>query len=230
MELAAQGATLALSARRKDKLDAIIEKLEGQGHLALPANAADPASLVDVLAKISETFPHLDSAVFMAAIYGPHDGKPKPLPFIHEMIAVNLGGAFNMIDAVLPRYEQQNFGQIALCASIAGYRGLPTGQPYCATKAALINLAESLKVDLEPKNIDVKVINPGFVKTPLTDKNNFHMPMMIEASEAATAIAKGLRSKKFEIHFPKKFTLLMKLLRIMPNGLYFSIARRIRPK
>ena len=127
-----------------------------------------------------------------------------------------------------PQFESQGHGQIVICASVAGYRGLPTGQPYCAAKAALLNLSESLKVELEPKNIDVKVICPGFVKTPLTDKNDFPMPMIIEAEDSAIAIKKGLCSRAFEIHFPKRFTYIMKLLHILPHWLYFVVARKMR--
>ena len=121
--------------------------------------------------------------------------------------------------------QQQNEGQFILCASVAGYRGLPNGQPYSATKAGIINFAESLRA--EQTNLDIKVINSGFVRTPMTDKNQFNMPMMIEPEQAAQAIFSGMKSKKFEIHFPKKFSLFMKLLRLMPASLYFKIAQKI---
>jgi len=131
-----------------------------------------------------------------------------------------------IIGAILPFFESQGHGQICLCASVAGYIGLPNSQPYASTKAALINLAESLHVEYEPKNIDIKVINPGFVQTPMTDRNQFEMPMMITAQEAATAIAKGITSQGFEVHFPKKFTLIMKLLRLLPYWLSFKITKK----
>lgn len=132
------------------------------------------------------------------------------------------------MNAVRDIFKQQGHGQIVLCASVAGYRGLPNAQPYCATKAALINYAESLKIELEPEHIDVKIICPGFVKTDLTDKNDFKMPMMISADEAASAISKGLTQKGFEIHFPKRFTLIMKTLRLIPNWLFFVFSRKMR--
>lgn len=138
---------------------------------------------------------------------------------------MNLLGAFTLIDSVLPILKQQRSGQLALCGSVAGYNGLPGGQPYSATKAAVINLAESLKA--ENPQLDIKVINPGFVKTPLTDKNSFQMPMMVSPEYAAQAIAEGLLKRGFEIHFPKKFTLLMKLLRILPRGLYFFLVSKL---
>jgi short-subunit dehydrogenase len=223
VELASQGARLILSARRAEQLNELNQRLGGQ-HQVLPLDVGDATELIDAAADI----PKLDRVVFMAAIYSPHSETPKDIEFIHDMIRVNLGGAFNTVNAVLPLFEKQGAGQIALCGSVAGYRGLPTGQPYCATKAAIINYAESLKVELESKNIDVKLISPGFVRTPLTDKNEFPMPMMIEADEAAKALAKGMRARAFEIHFPKKFTFIMKFLRILPAPLYFMVSRKLR--
>lgn len=226
-ELAGHGARLILSARREDKLRALNEELGG-GHVVCAFDIGDVRATRDAMAEIGKACPVLDSAIFMAAVYSFHDGKRKDIDFMHEMMRVNVGGAFNMVDAAQPVFERQGYGQIVLCASIAGYRGLPTGQPYCAGKAALINYAESLKIDLERVNIDVKVICPGFVETPLTDKNDFPMPMMVGADIAAREIAKGLKGRGFEIHFPKRMTVLMKILRVLPTFLYFVIVRRLR--
>ena len=227
-ELSEQGATLILSARSLDKLDALNQELGGK-HLVCAFDTSDVEAMRDAATMMMSRYPKLDRALFLAAMYSPHDGNRKELGFIHKMVDVNLNGAFNMIDVVQPIFEEQGRGQIVLCGSVAGYRGLPTGQPYCATKAAIISLAETLKIDLEPLNIDVKLICPGFVKTPLTDKNDFPMPMMIEAEDAARAIAKGMCARGFEIHFPKKFTFIMKFLRLLPNSLYFMISRRLNP-
>lgn len=225
IELSSQGATLALSARREGKLIELNKDL-GDKHIVLPVDVSDPKALAEAANSLTQ----IDSVIFMPAIYAPHSPKPKDLDFVHEMININLGGAFNTVYAVMPHFEKQGFGQIALCASVAGYRGLPYGQPYCATKAALISYAESLKTELEQQHIDVKVINPGFVCTPLTDKNKFPMPMIINAEDAAKTIAKGLRSKCFEIHFPKRFTFVMKVLNLLPNYLYFIASRVMRSK
>ena len=146
------------------------------------------------------------------------------------MINVNLSGAFNTVYAVTNIFEKQGYGHIALCGSVAGYRGLPNGQPYCATKAAIINYAESLKIEMEPKNIKVQLVNPGFVKSPLTDKNEFDMPMIMETADAAKSLAKGLFSDRFEINFPWAFTIIMKLIRSLPKALYFMLARQMRDK
>ena len=224
-ELAAQGAHIILSARSGDKLNAINESLGGV-HTVLPVDASDAQGL----SKAAASFDTLDSVIFMAALYAPHSDKPKDIGFINDMITVNLGGAFNAVNAVLSIFEKQGHGQIALCGSVAGYRGLPYGQPYCATKAAIINYAESLKIELEDKNIDVKLINPGFVRTPLTDKNDFPMPMMIEADLAAKALAAGLIARGFEIHFPRRFTYIMKLIDVLPRWLYFPLSRMMKKK
>ena len=136
-------------------------------------------------------------------------------------------GTLNCLHAVLPILQRQKSGQIALCGSVAGYRGLPNAQPYGATKAAIINLAESLKLETAGSGIDVRVINPGFVRTPMTDKNSFDMPMIISPEQAARSLADQLAGSGFEIHFPKKFTWAMKILRLLPDALYFPIVRRM---
>ena len=164
----------------------------------------------------------------MAAIYSPDAANTKDISYTSKMIQVNLIGAFNTVHTVLPIFQQQGFGQIALCASVAGYRGLPYSQPYSATKAGLINYAESLKLELEDQNIDVKLISPGFVKTPMTDKNDFPMPMIISVEEAAIAITRELSSNRFEIHFPKGAAYIMKIIVALPYTLYFYFARRMK--
>jgi short-subunit dehydrogenase len=224
-ELHNQGANLILSARSEDKLNAINNKL-GCGHQVLPVDAGNSGAMIAAAKEIK----NLDSVVFLAAIYSPHSDKPKSIEFVHDMINVNLGGAFNTVYAVRDMFEKQGYGHIALCGSVAGYRGLPNGQPYCATKAAIINYTESLKIELEPKNIKVQIINPGFVKSPLTDKNEFDMPMIMETEDAAKALAKGLNSNNLEINFPWGFTALMKLIRALPKCLYFMLARQMRDK
>jgi short-subunit dehydrogenase len=133
----------------------------------------------------------------------------------------------SLTNAQLPQMLRQGNGGIAICSSVAGYRGLPTSLVYGATKAALINLAETLYMDLAPRGIGVWIVNPGFVKTPLTDRNEFTMPALISAEEAASQIIAGLASGRFEIHFPKRFTRWLKLFRLLPYGLYFRLVRRL---
>lgn len=227
-ELYARGATLILSSRRKEKLEALNQDLGGH-HIVCPLDVGDYPTLQAAMETIKQSVDRVDSVLFLPAIYTPHDGSKKKIETVHDMLRVNLIGAFNVVDVIQSLYEEQGSGQIILCGSVAGYRGLPAGQPYCAAKAAIISYAESLKIELEDQNIDVKVINPGFVRTPLTDKNDFEMPMIIEPEQAAKAIAKDMQTGTFEIHFPKKFTYIMKLIHLLPAPIYFWLMRRIRP-
>jgi short-subunit dehydrogenase len=225
VELAKQGAALALSARSADKLQSLNADLGGNHHI-FPLDVADADAFVRSAKAVQEKFSKLDSVIFMAATYNPAPLSEADIRAVHNLININLNGAIHTVHSVLPMLKKQKYGQLALCASVAGYSGLPKGQPYSCTKAAIINLAESLKAE-EP-GLDIKVINPGFVRTPMTDLNKFKMPMIIEASEAARIISKELLTKKFEIHFPKKFTCLAKLLKFLPYPLYFWIVRKAK--
>ena len=139
---------------------------------------------------------------------------------------VNYAGALRVLDAVLPLLLAQGQGHISLVSSVAGWRGLPNGLAYGPTKAALTHLAESLYLDLQDRGLGVSVINPGFVATPLTAQNNFQMPALMTPDQAATAMLKGWAQGAFDIHFPKRFTLWLKLLRLLPYRWYFALVRR----
>jgi short-subunit dehydrogenase len=223
VELSERGARLTLSARRGDKLFALNERLGG-GHDVKPVDVSD----FENLASIAEAIRPVDSVIFMAAIYESEQSVQQTIDFIHKTLQVNLGGCFNCVQTILPIMKEQRYGQIALCGSVAGYRGLPNGQPYSATKAAIINYAETLRAELKDENIDIKVINPGFVETPMTGKNKFSMPMILSADKAAKIIASDLLRNRFEIHFPKRLTWGMKILRLLPNWLYFFLVRFIK--
>jgi short-subunit dehydrogenase len=225
-ELASRGAKLAISARRQNALADLKNSLTGQQHKIFSLDVSDSQSLINTAQAIYADFGRIDSVIFLAAAYLPMKIDKLDMEITRQMIEVNLLGAFNTVHAVLPILAKQSRGQVALCGSVAGYIGLPGGQPYSATKAAIINLAETLHAEL-PKKIDVKLISPGFVRTPLTDKNNFNMPMMISPEQAAIYIADGLLSKNFEIHFPKKFTIILKFLELLPYWLKLFITRRI---
>jgi short-subunit dehydrogenase len=142
------------------------------------------------------------------------------------LLETNLHGVIKSTAVVLPALLAQGKGALGIVSSIAGYRGLPKALIYGASKAALINFTETLYLDLRPKGLGVYLINPGFVKTPLTDRNEFRMPHLITAEEAATAIVAGLRAGEFEIDFPKAFTRQLKCLRILPYRWYFALIRR----
>lgn len=225
-ELSRRGAILALSARREAELQTLNGELGG-AHEIFPLDIGDAASVLDTAKTIAARFKRIDSIINLAALYTPTSMITMDILEAQKIVQINVMGTLNIVHAVLPILRAQGGGQIALCGSVAGYRGLPNAQPYGATKAAVINLAESLRAEESKNNIDVKVINPGFVRTPLTDKNNFKMPMMIEPEEAAKSLADGLLKKGFEIHFPRKFTLIMKILALLPYPVFFSLAKRI---
>lgn len=226
-ELAGRGATLALSARRKDELESLKATI-GQHHKVFALDVTDAETTLRTAQAIRAAFGRIDRIVFLAAAYSPMKIDALDLAVVKGIVDVNLAGAFNIVHAALSILKtQKSKGQLALCGSVAGYIGLPGGQPYSATKAAIINLAESLYA--ECKNmIDIKLISPGFVRTPLTDKNNFNMPMIIEPKQAASAISDGLLSKRFEIHFPKRFTTFLKVLRLLPYALSLRLTRNIK--
>lgn len=223
-ELSSRGAVLTLSARREDKLHELRKSL-GDNHNVCPLDIADYQSVQAALSCAQKGFHRIDSVINLAALYEPGKLSELSLEKTRTLIDVNLMGMFNLIHTILPILQRQEKAQFVLCGSVAGFKGLPNAQPYSASKAAVINLAESLKA--ENPALDIKLINPGFVRTPLTDKNEFNMPMMVEPEQAAKAIADGLLKKSFEIHFPKRFTSLMKLLGILPYGLYYKLAKKM---
>lgn len=224
-ELHKRGANLILSARRETALHAINQQMGGV-HRVIALDVSDYAAFQ----KASESIHTLDSAIYMAATYNPGLIENIKLDDVYAMMNINVNGAFHFIHAVYPFFIRQKSGQIALCGSVAGYCGLPHSQPYSATKAAIINLAESLRTEAERYGIDVKLISPGFVETPLTDKNDFEMPMIMKPEDAAIELANGLLKKNFEIHFPKKFTFIVKALSWVPYKVFFNITRSILRK
>lgn len=226
--LAAQGATLILSSRRKDELEELNAQLGGS-HYVYPLDVGDREAVVGTVRKLKSSLPRIDRIIFMAAIYRPADIDKLDIEFAEKMVQVNIMGVIYATYALLPWLKEQGDAQLVLCGSVAGFTGLPGGQPYSATKAAIINFAESLFAE-EGDAIDIKIINPGFVRTRITDKNDFHMPMRIEPEQAAAAIVKGLKKKAFEIHFPKGFTLICKLLKLFPYPLTLWLTRKMRGK
>ena len=227
-ELSTQGATLILSARRAEELTNLNNELGGKHHV-MPLDVSDNDAMVSTVEKISSTVKTLDRVIFLAALYRPNDVRKMDVDFAKKLIDVNIMGVIYTTYATLPLFDKQKKGQLVLCGSVAGYTGLPGGQPYSASKAAIINLAESLYAEAEDY-VDIKLISPGFVRTRITDKNQFHMPMRIEPPQAAQAIAKGLKASAFEIHFPKRFTMMTKLLKLFPYSLTLFITSKMKGK
>lgn len=226
-ELASRGAILALSARRKDELEALKARLEGDQHRVFVLDVTDEDVTLRTAGAIRAAYGRIDSAVFLAGSYTPMKLDELDLTITRQIINVNLMGAYHLVKAIVPLLKDQSFGQIALCGSVSAYIGLPGGQPYSSTKAGITNLAESLHAEFSDK-LDIKLISPGFVRTDLTDKNDFKMPMMIEPDEAAKEIANGLLKSGFEVHFPKGFTLGLKFLQSLPYLLSLNLTKRFK--
>ena len=227
IELAARGAHVIASARNTEALLALSNSSDRID--SLPLDVTQDGSLSSVIGEMNDSHNLPDTILFVAAYY-----KPGSIHLIEDLdlratITVNLWAAIELARLAMPLFYERKTGQIALVASVAGYRGLPAGQPYSATKAALINFAESLYLEAKPKGVDVKLINPGFVETPMTDKNEFTMPDIISTEKAAIYIADGLSGNKFEIHFPKRFTRKLKLLRLLPYGAFLRLAGKMKP-
>jgi short-subunit dehydrogenase len=227
IELAKRGETVCVTARNAQAIEAVKARLPGHGHVALAADATDMSALMSTAQKLFHVWTQVDRVIFMAGAYTPMRLGELDLKETRSIIEINLAGAFNTVEVALSLLKSQTGGQIVLCGSVAGYRGLPNAQPYAATKAGVISLANSLRAEWGQR-FDIKLINPGFVTSRLTDKNDFDMPMKITAEKAAQIIAKGLNSKRFEIHFPAAFSIGAKLLAILPDGLFFNAVKGMK--
>ena len=256
LALARRGARLALSARGRERLEAVCAACDaaaGAGPTAgdagalanaavEPAHCAESPAPAGVLAlaldlsrageierardRLLAAWGGIDLVVFNAGTYRPLRAWELTAEAVRETLETNLVGTMSATAAVLPTLLAQGHGAIALVGSVAGYGGLPKALVYGPSKAALINFAEVLHLDLSPRGIGVFLIDPGFVATPLTAQNDFAMPALQTPVQAAEAIVDGFASGAFEIHFPKRFTRALKLLQLLPRPLYFALIRR----
>lgn len=223
--LLGRGARVALSARSAPGLEQIAAT-PGASTLVLPLDVTDAAAVAPALQQVVSVWGGIDLVVWCAGSHHPVRAWELDAAEARRLVDVNLNGVINGLPAVVRQLLRQNSGGMAIVSSVAGYGGLPTALVYGATKAALSNLAETLYLDLAPRGIAVYLINPGFVKTPLTDKNMFKMPALISADEAAQEIITGFARGRFEIHFPRRFTLWLKLLRLLPYRWYFALVHK----
>ncbi|MBK1622208.1 SDR family NAD(P)-dependent oxidoreductase [Afifella marina] len=232
LRLARDGWKVAVSARSADKLEALAAEataLEGD-ILAFPLDVTDKEKTAEAVAAIEDALGPLDLAVLNAGTYKQRKAENFSADEFRQTVEVNLMGAVHGLAPLLPRFMERGRGHVALVASVAGYVGLPTASAYSATKAGLIALAESLEPELKRRNVAITVINPGFVDTPLTEKNSFPMPFLIPVDRAVDAIVSGLEKKRFEIVFPWQMALSMKFLRALPYPLLFLLTRFMIPK
>ena len=225
IKFAKEGWQVAASARRENLLNDLNKN--DSNIYSFPLDVKDEKSVKNVFQNIIDKFETLDICVFATGIHDPESEKKLSSEKIREIMETNFFGTLNCIMAVNSYFINKKSGHISIVSSVAGYRGLPAASGYCASKSALTSLAESLYFDFKRHNVRVSLVSPGFIKTPMTDKNKFPMPMIKSPEFAAEKMFIGLTKKNsFEIHFPIAFTMIMKLLKIMPNWLYFLLIKK----
>ena len=224
-QLLRRGARVALSARNAGAIQNAAS--QNSQAMAAPLDVTDHASVLGARDKIVAAWGGVDLVLVIAGGYNEMRADSFDLAQANALIDLNLHGVFNCLDAVLPLLLAQGAGGIGIVASVAGYGGLPKALVYGPTKAALINLAESLYLDLHPRGIAVYQINPGFVDTPLTRQNEFKMPALMSADAAAAAMLDGVERGQFHIHFPKRFTNCLRLARLLPYRWYFWLIHKV---
>ena len=217
------GARVVVSARKAELLQAFVDAHPGSQAVVL--DVGDAAAIAQA-AKYVQAQQGLDVVMYCAGYYQAMRATDYSLTEMSRHLDVNYTGALRVLDVVLPALVAQGTGHVSFISSVAGFRGLPQSLAYGPTKAALINLAEALYYDLSPQGVGVSLINPGFVETPLVAGNDFPMPSLITPEKAATEILKGWRKGEFHIHFPKRFTRMLLLLRLLPYRWYFALVRR----
>ena len=222
IKFAQEGWIVAASARREGLLQELT-KIDQNIH-SFPLDVTNPEQCKKIFEDIKNKFNNIEISIFGTGIHDPNSEKKFNLDKIREIMEVNYFGTMNSINSVYDYYNDKKSGQISIISSVAGYRGLPAAGAYCASKSALTSFTESLRFEMIRKNVRVSLVSPGFIKTPMTDQNDFPMPMIKSPEFAAEKIYIGLTKKTgFEIHFPKAFTFFLKFLRILPYGIYFKL-------
>lgn len=225
IQLAAQGVKLAVSARSSGTLEELART--HANILAFPLDVTERTDVATVHQRVVDAIGPVDLAILNAGVWHPMSAAEYDAMRVARSISVNYIGIANALEPLIPAMIAAGKGQIALVASVAGYRGLPKAAAYAPSKAAVISLAEVLRLELPRHGIVVSLVNPGFVETPMTAVNAFPMPYIIKPEDAANRILRGLARGKYEIAFPWQLVTLLKLLRLMPNSLYLRVAGRL---
>ena len=224
--LTARGAWVALSARRREALEEVASACKGETRVE-PMDATRPEDFERVRERLLAAWGRLDLVVFNAGTYQPLRAAELTPAVVRGILDTNLLGVMDGVAACVPLFTRQGRGAMALVGSVAGYGGLPKATVYGPGKAALINFAETLYLDLAPVGVSVFLVSPGFVATPLTAQNDFAMPALMSPNAAAEAMLAGFARGDFEIYFPRRFTLVLKLLRFLPRRFYFALIHRL---
>jgi NAD(P)-dependent dehydrogenase (short-subunit alcohol dehydrogenase family) len=222
--LHALGAVVVVSARHAGALDTFVEQHPGSH--ALPLDVSARHDVAAALQQVIARHGRVDLVLYCAGYYRPMRAADYALDEMLAHLQVNYVGALHLLEGLLPVLLAQGHGHLSLVASVAGYRGLPRALAYGPSKAALQHLGDVLHLDLRPRGIGVSVVNPGFVATALTAGNAFAMPALLTPEQAATHMLGGWARGRFDIHFPKRFTLWLKLLQLLPHRLYVAAVRQ----
>ena len=224
-KFAHEGWKVAISARRKEILDNMALEPNIK---SFPLDVTKRDQIESVFKNILNDFGGLDLCLFSSGTYEPKDEQSIDPDKIKNVININFLGVIDCVKTVEGYFKNKKSGHISIVSSIAGYRGLPNSSGYGPSKAALTNFSESIYFDFKKFGVRVSIVSPGFIKTPLTDKNEFPMPFLKTPQYAAEKIFNGLiKSNAFEIHFPKGLTLILKLLRILPYNLYLFLVDKL---
>ena len=219
-EISKTGAEVILSARDESALDALARELPGTAHV-VPMDVADPKSV----ARAAEEAHAPDGMVYLAGVYWPMPSDDFDGEKAAAMLDINLTGAARVLGHVLPPMIARDSGHVVLTGSLSGFRGLPRAGGYGASKAGMMSMAETLYADLRKTGIDVQLINPGFVKSRLTDKNEFAMPFIMEAEEAAQLFVEHMQGNDFARNFPRQFAALFRVSQFLPDWIYYRLFR-----
>ena len=228
-KLAKEGWIVAATSRRSERIETLC-KDDPEFIKAYPGDVNNTVEIDKLVQKIEDDLGSITMVILNAGI-GRHEAlEAFSINHFKQVIDTNLIGVVNCLSPILKRFLVRKHGHIAITGSIAGYRGLPRALSYCASKAALNNLAESLAIETHGTKIKIQVVNPGYIKTPMTDGHNFPMPMLMDVDDAAEKLVQGLKSNRFEIIFPWPFCLAVKAMRLLPYGLYFKLISWLNKK
>ena len=218
LEMGKDGAALIVSARNEERLKALLREIP-TGSRALPLDVADKEAVEAAIEELGD----VDGVIYAAGTYWPLSSQTWEPENVETMIQTNFLGAARCLGPIVKIFAGKNAGHIVIIGSLSGFRGLPKAIGYGASKAALMHLAENIHADLYRTNVKVQLINPGFIKTRLTDKNEFAMPFIISAGQAATKVKNAMASNRFQTNFPRLFSSVFLFFRILPSFLYFKI-------
>ncbi|MEH6524042.1 SDR family NAD(P)-dependent oxidoreductase [Sulfitobacter sp.] len=219
-QLSRAGAEVILSARSGDKLEDVVNNLPGKASF-VKLDVAD----ADSVARAAEEIGEVDGVVYLAGVYWPFSAKHWNAEQGNAMADINFTGLMRVMGQVVPQMVKRDEGHVVITSSLAAYRGLPKSIGYSASKAATLSLAESMYADLRKTGVKVQVVNPGFIKTQLTDKNNFEMPFLMETDDAAREVFEHMNTDKFKKSFPFVFSMLFRAAQFLPDALYFRLMR-----